>query len=135
MPKTPLASRSENAGKRKASEALSQRPEPKSAPATPAAPAGGVSSAPSAAPSGAAGFDTFSAAALIVAFLVYITAKGELGSYLQLFLYTPVSTAIGTPSSASPLGAEPGNTYQGALTYYFGVLKEFGFQPPGASAK
>ena len=98
-------------------------------------------SGPGVTTSGGGGFDNFIAGALFLAFVIYITAKGELPAYLQLFLYTPPGSAaasapapgsavIGAPSSASALGSQPGNTYAGFAQYWAGplldALKSFG---------
>lgn len=48
-----------------------------------------------------AGFDNFVVGSLFLAFIIFITAKGELSTYLQLFLYTPPAASTTTASAGT----------------------------------
>ena len=50
----------------------------------------------------------FAAGAIAVLFIIYIPAKDELGTYLQMFLYTP-------PAGPMPTSSTPATVVGGAL--------------------
>lgn len=52
------------------------------------------------------GFDNFLFGAIVVAFIIYVTAKGELPTYLSLFLYTPPGASTGP--ARQTVGETPG---------------------------
>lgn len=54
------------------------------------------------------GTANFAFGAIVLAFIVYITVKGELGTYLQLFLYTPPASA---GAATSPATAAAGSNF------------------------
>jgi hypothetical protein len=55
------------------------------------------------------GTANFAFGAMLIAFVVYVTAKGELGSYLQLFLYTPpAATPAASTDKVIPIPGTPG---------------------------
>ena len=65
--------------------------------------------------------DNFVFGALLIAFVVYITAKGELATYLQMFFYTPPSTTA--PAKPFPTGGA------GGALGSFGTAPSFPGQP------
>jgi hypothetical protein len=70
-----------------------------------------------------AGYWNFAAGAIILMYVIYITAKGELPSYIKLFFYTPP----GAPPTSNPTKA----TQTGApVTGQDGKV----FQNPGGTA-
>jgi hypothetical protein len=73
-----------------------------------------------------AGYWNFAAGAIILMYIVYITAKGELGSYIQLFFYTAPGTPAGKPTS-DPAAATQSNA---PVIGQGGTL----FQNPGGTA-
>jgi hypothetical protein len=49
-----------------------------------------------------AGTANFAFGAILIAFLIYITAKGELGTYIQLFFYAAPEVPAASASAAPP---------------------------------
>jgi hypothetical protein len=89
-------------------------------------------------------FDNFIAGALFVAFVIYITAKGELGAYLQLLLYTPPAGSAAAPTTSAAQqtaqnvvnGAAAVATSPNPFSFGFGqgIQAAFGFLGMGSSA-
>lgn len=75
------------------------------------------------------GTANFAFGAIILAFIVYITAKGELAQYIQLFFYAtpqvPVTGAAQSQTIPSPIPGNPG------LATGPGGLLNFGQSPFG----
>jgi hypothetical protein len=55
---------------------------------------------PSSSVSDASGFDNYVVGAMIIAFVIFVTARGELATYLQLFFYVPPATSAAAVASA-----------------------------------
>jgi len=78
------------------------------------------------------GTENFAVGAIFLAFLVYITAKGELGTYLQLFFYAPPAAPApgatnAAASSSNTSGATAGQAVPGLSLNPF----NFGSNPFG----
>jgi hypothetical protein len=52
-----------------------------------------------------AGYWNFITGSIILMFIIYITAKGELSTYIQLFFYTPPTPPTSNPTQAQQTGA------------------------------
>jgi hypothetical protein len=68
------------------------------------------------------GYDTYIAGAIFLAFVIFVTAKGELPAYLQLFLYSPPASAAATTPAAQSSGATSGNVPSSLFNWAAGAL-------------
>lgn len=62
------------------------------------------------------GTANFAFGAIMLAFLIYITAKGELGTYLKLFFYAAPAVPTASGSAAPPATGGVAGAVNSALT-------------------